>query len=142
MSNATAETPAPIASRTTADGHRVVIDPAGCLAHSGGTFTRHAGLSVADALVVAEAVVLFDRAEMPALAGAAARLAKRGPLSLWPLVEAAALASHRAGTRPSDMPAPVRVAQVAVWTPAELRARATWALVMPRGTVRVEVPVG
>jgi hypothetical protein len=100
-------------ARKTADNFRVTIE-GGALCHQGGTFTRHAPLtSTADVLELAEAVSLFERAEMPSLASAAAKLSKRGPLSLWPLVEEAARLSHRAGTRPADMPRPQRMVRLA-----------------------------
>lgn len=107
----------PAITRKTLDNFRVTIE-GGALCHSGGTFTRHAPLAqTADILELAEAVSLFDRAEMPSLAAAAAKLSQRGPLSLWPLVEEAARLSHRAGTRPADMPRPVR--QVRLTGPGE-----------------------
>jgi hypothetical protein len=100
-------------SRMTADNFNVTVEN-GALCHGGGTFTKHAPLTtMADVLELAEAVSLFDRAEMPSLAAAAAKLAKRGPLSLWPLVEEAARLSHRAGTRPADMPRPQRMVRLA-----------------------------
>jgi hypothetical protein len=100
-------------SRKTADNFNVTIEN-GALSHGGGTFTRHAPLTtMADVLELAEAVSLFDRAEMPSLAAAAAKLAKRGPLSLWSLVEEAARLSYRAGTRPADMPRPRRMVRLA-----------------------------
>lgn len=100
-------------ARKTMDGFRVTIEN-GELCHAGGTFTRYAPLATTDdILVLAEAVSLFDRAEMPSLSGAATKLAKRGPLSMWPLIEEAARMSHRAGTRPADMPRPQRMVRLA-----------------------------
>jgi len=120
--------------RKTMDGFRVSVED-GCLCHQGGTFTRHAPLTRReDVLTLAEAISLFDHAEMPSLAAAAAKLARRGPLDLWPLVEEAARLSHRAGTRPADMPRPQRAVHVVVWTPDELRIAANGLIVAPRHT--------
>lgn len=115
MSNPT--NPAPIARRTTLDGHRVEIDASGCLAHAYGTFTRHAGLPLPVALEVAEAVSLFVRAEMPALMAAASRMARSGrPVAFWALVAAASTESARQGTRPAELaPAPVPAAPRQAW---------------------------
>lgn len=97
----------PIARRITLDGFRVEVDASGCLAHAGGTFTRHASLPLAMALLVAEAVGLLERREMPVLMAVASRMAKRRePVAFWDLVTAACLESHKAGTRPADMPIP------------------------------------
>jgi hypothetical protein len=127
-------------TRKTLDGFIVTIEN-GALGTHRATFTRHAPLrTMADVLELAEAVPMFERAEMPALATAAAKLAKRAPLSLWPLVEEAARLSHKAGTRPSDVPAPEREIRVAVWTEEELRRRAAGFVVMPSSTITRTVP--
>ncbi len=100
-------------TRRTLDGFLVTIED-GALGTHRSTFTRHAPLRImTDVLELAEAIPMFDRAEMPSLATAAAKLAKRGPLSLWPLVGEAARLSHRAGTRPADMPRPQRMVRLA-----------------------------
>jgi hypothetical protein len=130
-----------IARRRTLDGFVVDLDSQGRLAHGGGNFTRHPGLSIPDALVVAEAVGLFERQEMPSLASAAATLAKKGPLSLWPVVKLTTKLSHRAGTAPADMPVPRREVDVAVWAPHEIRARQAGFVVAPKGTRRISVPI-
>jgi hypothetical protein len=139
MNNVAAKPTLPTITRKTLDGFPVVIED-GELGTHRATFTRHAPLrTVADVLELAEAVSLFERAEMPSLATAAAKLSKRGPLSLWPLVEEAARLSHKAGTRPADVAPPMRTARVSVWTPEEAAARANGFVVAPRGTVAVKV---
>lgn len=128
MNNANAAT----IRRTTCNGFSVTIEN-GQLCHAGGTFTRHAGVCMADALELAEAIGMFDRAEMPSLMAAASKLAKRGPLSLWPLVKEAARLSHLAGTRPADMPRPTETITTAdAFTADDLR--------LPQNMIRAARP--
>lgn len=139
MNTNAAATTLPTITRKSLNGFVITIE-GGCLCHQGGTFTRHAPLtSKDDVFELAEAVSLFDRAEMPSLAAAASKLAKRGPLSLWPLVDMAARLSHRAGTRPADVRPPQKAVDVSVWAPEELRAREAGCVVAPKGTRRVLV---
>lgn len=123
------------------DGYRVRVED-GRLGNLRGAFTRHAPVeTMADALAVAECVSLFDLAEMPALAAAASKLSRRGPVEVWSLVEEAAKLSHKAGTRPADMPAPTKTMRVAVWTPQEIALRQAGSIVSPKSTRKVEVPL-
>jgi hypothetical protein len=94
----------------THDGKAVLVLASGDVTDQiGYTWTRHRTLDVQTALLVAEEAFLFDAAEMPSLMVAASRLAKRSPRGVLP-GDPRALASklsHKAGTRPADIPAPV-----------------------------------
>lgn len=132
-----------IARRRTLDGKPVEIDASGLVWGLWSTYTRHAPLPRQAALEVAEAAGMFDAAEIPALVGAAAKLAKGGmAVDFWTLVEHTIAASGKAGTIPTDMPpAPTkpRFVDVAVWTPEESRIRAAGYVVCPKATKRVRV---